>query len=198
MAGGVAIVQDPEDAEFDGMPKSALEATAVDYCVPVSDIAPLLLELVNGHGPAAADGDFATEVPLETVDEAHDPNDAHRSEELGTVAPFTCPDCHGTLWQISGNGPVRFRCRVGHAYSADAIVKAQGDDVERALWIAYRALEERAALLRRMAAQARRRGHEAVGETFDARGNQTENDAQVLHDLILNGGALEAIVPADG
>lgn len=37
--GGRAIVQDPASAEAPGMPRSALENVAVDFCLPLSEIA---------------------------------------------------------------------------------------------------------------------------------------------------------------
>jgi two-component system, chemotaxis family, protein-glutamate methylesterase/glutaminase len=45
-SGGVAIVQDPDDARFPAMPRSALATVIVDYTVPLSGIAPLLVRLV--------------------------------------------------------------------------------------------------------------------------------------------------------
>ena len=40
--GGLAIVQDPEEALFNGMPTSAITNVAVDYVLPVSQIAGVL------------------------------------------------------------------------------------------------------------------------------------------------------------
>ena len=45
--GGLAIVQDPDDALFPSMPLSALTNVQVDYRVPLSEIAPLLVRLVS-------------------------------------------------------------------------------------------------------------------------------------------------------
>jgi len=191
-AGGIAIVQAPDDADFPSMPTNALDATTVDYSIPSSDIGALITELV-GVGADLGVEVIPSEVALESREEAEHDDEAHTTEELGVVAPFTCPDCHGTLWQITDDGPVRYRCRVGHAFSQDTIVKAQGDAVERALWTAFRALEERSALLRRMAELARGRGHHRVATNFDARVSQTQHDAQALHEVILNGGALEPV-----
>jgi len=47
-AGGLAIVQDPVDAEFPDMPGRALAGTAVDYCAPLSEIPGLLAGLASG------------------------------------------------------------------------------------------------------------------------------------------------------
>jgi two-component system, chemotaxis family, protein-glutamate methylesterase/glutaminase len=47
-AGGVAIVQDPMDAEFPDMPGSALAGAPVDYCAPLSEIPALLACLASG------------------------------------------------------------------------------------------------------------------------------------------------------
>jgi two-component system chemotaxis response regulator CheB len=45
-AGGVAIVQDPQDAEFSDMPETALSRVSVDYCAPLREIPELLRQLV--------------------------------------------------------------------------------------------------------------------------------------------------------
>jgi len=45
--GGLTIVQDPQTAQAAAMPRAALAATAVDYLVDLSEIAPLLLQIVT-------------------------------------------------------------------------------------------------------------------------------------------------------
>jgi two-component system, chemotaxis family, protein-glutamate methylesterase/glutaminase len=49
--GGVAVVQDPRDAQFPSMPRSALSTVDVDYCLPGHEIAPLLVRLVGHDSP---------------------------------------------------------------------------------------------------------------------------------------------------
>lgn len=49
--GGTAIVQDPRDAVADSMPRNAMRYVRIDYCVPLADIAPLLVRLVREHAP---------------------------------------------------------------------------------------------------------------------------------------------------
>jgi two-component system chemotaxis response regulator CheB len=75
-------------------------------------------------------------------------------DELGRVSMFTCPECHGTLWELKDE-LLRYRCHVGHTYSIGNLDVAQGEKVESALWSALRALEERGALARRLAKQSR-------------------------------------------
>jgi two-component system chemotaxis response regulator CheB len=44
--GGITVIQDPDDASFPTMPKSALAHHCIDYVIPVSNMAALLLRLV--------------------------------------------------------------------------------------------------------------------------------------------------------
>ncbi len=43
--GGIAIVQDPGDAQAPAMPRAALELAGADHCLPLAQIAPLLNRL---------------------------------------------------------------------------------------------------------------------------------------------------------
>ena len=76
----------------------------------------------------------------------------------GQPSVFGCPDCGGTLWELQDGELIRFRCRVGHAWTANGLLAEQSEGIETALWTALRALEERAVLCRagrRADAQAR-------------------------------------------
>src|SRR5438552_16911462 len=173
------------------MPANAFEAVGPDYCVPVADMPELVVRLVGTEGIAI--NELAEEVPLDTVDEAESPSEVLRSDELGAASAFTCPECHGTLWQIPEGGGLRYRCRVGHAYSEDTMTKAQGQSTERTLWAALRALEERAGLLRKLADRARQQGRNALAATYEDKSRQVERDVFVIHALIVNGPACRAV-----
>jgi two-component system chemotaxis response regulator CheB len=69
----------------------------------------------------------------------------------GPPSSFTCPECSGALWELREGELVRYRCRVGHSYSEEAMIDAQGSSVEAALWTALEVLEERGELLQRIA-----------------------------------------------
>jgi two-component system chemotaxis response regulator CheB len=142
-AGGTAVVQDPEDAAFDSMPRSALDSVPVDHCLPAADMGRLLARLVQTSARRSAARRLKAAPlggPLEVL--------------AGLPAPrssmFSCPDCGGVLWEQDRRGQVGFRCRVGHAFSLKSLSEAQDQELEKTLWIALRALEERQALLHRM------------------------------------------------
>src|SRR5262249_40786292 len=77
-------------------------------------------------------------------------------EDFKHAAPsiFTCPECKGVLWELKEGAMRRFRCKVGHAYTAQAMASEQQDKVDEALWVALTTLEETAALARKMADDA--------------------------------------------
>jgi len=188
-AGGIAIVQDPDDAAVRDMPMNAMERAGADHIVPIAAMPPLVVDLISQESAT----DLAAEIPLETLEEAGAGEPFKRSEEMGSVSNVTCPECQGNLWEVRGGDGIRFRCRVGHAYTEAAIDVAQSQSVERALWSALKALEERVALMRKLAAQARRRGHEAVATMFDARSRAVDNDVRAIHTLIVSSGTLETV-----
>jgi two-component system chemotaxis response regulator CheB len=142
-AGGLVLVQDPDDATVASMPESATRAIGQpDAVLSATEIGHELGRLVAPErmGETAA---MQVENPLA--------ESAVRPE--GPPSPFTCPECNGPLWELKGGDVVRYRCRVGHSYSEEAMVVEQGSAMEAALWSALEALEERAEFLRRVAAR---------------------------------------------
>ncbi len=147
--GGIGIVQDPQNAYAGQMPKSALEYGGADYVLPISQIGPLVVDLVNNCRRSAmenkrTDKESPNHEVMENL-EVSRPNEGH-----GVPSPFSCPECGGVLWEMKEGDLVRFRCRVGHCYTMASLAEDQTDAVENALWAAMRALEEKAALSTRM------------------------------------------------
>ncbi len=54
-AGGLVLVEDPDSARFDGMPRAAIAAGVADHVAPAEDLAAILLEFA-GDGHAAIGG----------------------------------------------------------------------------------------------------------------------------------------------
>ncbi len=168
-AGGATIVQSPEDAEVASMPKNALEQVQPDYCVPLVEIAGIINRLAG----------------VEAKPMARRSNHKQKSEKKRVQTPFTCPDCHGTIWEVDENGEIRFECRVGHAYSPEGMFQANDEDVERCLWAALRSLEESAALERRLAEMAQKRGRPHAYQRFAERAHERTRHAAVLRDVLV-------------
>jgi len=188
-AGGIAVVQDPADATCSSMPSHAKERVAIDYCVKSMDLADLLVQLVSLPAPAPRP---SSPVPLETREEAEGTTELPLTGAVaGVESGLTCPECSGILREVREGEVLRFRCRVGHAYTSQTMLEVQGEAIERALWTAVRQLEERAVLIRKLAAAARVRGHEAVAATFEDRSVALAREGAVLRELIGAGRALE-------
>lgn len=120
----------------------------------------------------------------------------NNGEVPGTPSVFTCPECHGTLWEIQDGNLLRFRCRVGHAYSAESMLAEHEESLEAALWSALRALEESTALARRMAASAREHNHTLLVTRYEQRAREQERHAALVRDLLLNGKRAKKDQPA--
>jgi two-component system chemotaxis response regulator CheB len=100
------------------------------------------------------------------------------------LSVFTCPACHGTLWEVEEDGVLRFRCRVGHVYSPESMLAAQSDSVDRALWTAVRTLEERAAFMQRMATRAHRRKQPFVHRMYAERSIHAIGEADAIRRVL--------------
>ena len=106
--------------------------------------------------------------------------------EDGAPSVFGCPDCGGALWEVEENEIVRYRCRVGHAYSDESLMSAQAEGVERAMWAALRALEESAEQAHRLAKRMRKRGHGSLYERFRAQAIDHDDRAGIIRRALLN------------
>jgi two-component system chemotaxis response regulator CheB len=151
LRGGTVVIQDPDEARFSGMPRSALERVTADFVLPVAQIPALLTELtapatVRDIRREGSDAVAREPFPQRASDDAAPPP----HEKRGNVASgFTCPNCHGSVWELDDGGHPRIECRVGHAFSVDAFLGEQAVALEEAIWSAINALEERAMTLRR-------------------------------------------------
>jgi len=192
-AGGVAIVQDPDEAFAPSMPNSARALVAVDHILPVREMGVLITELTREETGSTAVRTTAPHVAAMESDLAPPSVALHENDRPGKVSIFTCPECHGTLWEADERGIVRFRCRVGHVYSAESMLAAQTDSVDRALWTALRSLEERAALTHRLAERAQQRKHRWVARAFAERAEAADSHAAVLRELLINRALLHEV-----
>jgi two-component system chemotaxis response regulator CheB len=182
--GGIAVVQDPADALYPGMPGNALEHVQVDHVAAAASIGKLLARLIVdlAEPPAApATSDMQVKVEMEGFS-----LEAFEGNHPGQTSGFSCPDCNGVLWQIQDGGLEGYRCRVGHAWSPESLLTQQSEALEAALWVALRSLEERAALARRLAEPARSRGHSITATRFEEQAAEAQQAARLVRDLLLD------------
>ncbi|MGH7193559.1 MAG: chemotaxis protein CheB, partial [Candidatus Saccharimonadales bacterium] len=148
--GGVAIVQDPGEAEAPSMPASALELVPADFVLPLAQVPAVLSRLANNPSQPAP-----TPPPPEPDPLATDSNDEEEEDELlrppelsGAPVAIGCPDCNGALWRTRDGKVVKYRCHVGHSFTEKGLMAAKDEEVELALWTALRVLKEKAAMCR--------------------------------------------------
>jgi two-component system, chemotaxis family, protein-glutamate methylesterase/glutaminase len=194
--GGEAIVQDPATAMFASMPASALEQVPSACVLPLPEIAGQLVEMIQEELPVREtkerpDPETAREIKVAELDMS----ELDRDEHPGRPSTFACPDCGGVLWEIEDNGFLRFRCRVGHAFTARHLNAQQRQAIEAALWAALRALEESASLYRRMAERAENFDHSQTAGTFRERAANTTANAETLRNFLLRVNNVEEEVP---
>jgi two-component system chemotaxis response regulator CheB len=193
--GGTTIVQDPADALYDGMPRSAIESANVDRVLPVWGIAAAIDVLARTPAPEQEADPVSDPINYEVDISELDPDAVHGDERPGEPSVFTCPDCHGTLFQLNEGDLVRFRCRVGHAYSAGNLLAAESEAVETALWTSLRTLLETAALRREVARRMRRRGNEMTADRMERDADIAERDAETLRRLLFVDATGDEIAP---
>lgn len=148
---GTTIGQSPEDALFPALPTNAYEAGVLDRRVPAADIGAVLKEL-SQRGIEEHDMEPDASLELENrIAMASRFSTDFDTQQLGAPSGYTCPDCNGSLITVSDTS---FRCQVGHAWTADALLGARDEEVDGALWVAVRSLQEKARLARRLAEKA--------------------------------------------
>lgn len=181
LRGGFGMAQDPEEALHGSMPRAAIAAANVDEVLPIAELVEVLLSVVTEVG---------TDLPptplmeMETAMADLDPGALTNPEPPGKPSAWTCPDCHGSLFEIHEGALTRFRCRVGHAWSPDSLVAQQASSLETALWVALRTLEEKASLTLNLGRRAAERGHRLTGEQFERQSEEALRSAELLRGMI--------------
>ena len=185
--GGVSVVQDPRDAAFPGMPLSALRHTRVDYRATAAEMAGLLARLACGQPPPArlrreAEGPRPATQPAPVQEET-----MTGGYELKPPAALTCPLCGGAVAQTSEDSLPYFTCHIGHRFAAADMDEAQFRELEKALEVALRVLNERRALCYRMAMAARGRAAVHTAGLWDSAAREAEERAEVLRRFVEKG-----------
>jgi two-component system chemotaxis response regulator CheB len=191
--GGRVIVQDPAEAGYDSMPRSALATTEHAEIHPAAGLAAAVVRLVGAQAAAPAAGP-APELEAEIWGLlAGDALPVAVARDYGSL---TCPDCGGPLNQSQDINVVSYDCLAGHRWSPRALLEEQTGTVERALWLAIRSLDERGRLTEGLAEAARQRGHTLTADRFAGDAKEARLAADVIRNAASGiGPAADAVVP---
>jgi two-component system chemotaxis response regulator CheB len=182
-AGGISIVQDPDEALFPSMPLAAIAGVDIDHVVRAAEIGPLIMSLTNGSSLKGAAMSRDESVGFDSAERG---TDLSKQVPAGDLTPFTCPECGGSLWEKDDGRQIRFRCHVGHAFNAESLLQYANEEVESALWTALRVLEEHALLQERMAARSEGFKLAASAAQFRSRASDTRRQAESLRNVLMN------------
>ncbi len=184
--GGIAIIQEPGDAEYPQMPENVLEYVQVDHSVPATEMGTLLESLVRE--PAAKKPKIAKEelelLKMEVVIATKDNAFEMGILNMGELTPFTCPECHGSLVRLVQGDMLRFRCHTGHAFTASALLAEVTRSVEDMLWQSMRGMEEVSMLLQTIEKHFRDSGDRKAATKFKDKAADASHRARIIHDSV--------------
>ena len=180
--GGVTVVQNPGEAEERDMPLAALSASDVDYRASLSELGALFKHLANK--PADPSPPPPDDVRLEVEIALGKPSGTDATNRLANPVPLSCPACGGVLSQIRRSSVLRFRCQVGHGYTAEALASEQEGSVDEAMRVALRIVEERAVLTQKMAEEARRGGLRLSADSFERKSAESRGHVETLREAL--------------
>jgi len=181
--GGAVLIQDPKDAMYPAMPLSALDHVSPDHIAPAEDIGRLIDTMcraeIDGSEPEPS-----TLMQMEADLAKMDGDAMNDPVRPGVPSGFSCPDCSGTLFEIRDGELVRYRCRVGHAWSPESLLGEQALQLDGALWMALRSLEEKAALSRELRERATERGNPLTAQRFAEQADEATRAASLIRRML--------------
>jgi two-component system chemotaxis response regulator CheB len=186
--GGIAVVQNPMDAEVPSMPEHAIREVAIDHIVPVAEMAGLLVKL------AAEEVEESRVQPQSHHDltniEIHIAEEDAAMEtgimQFGDLTPFTCPECHGVLTRIMDGKRARYRCHTGHAFSADALLSSLTENIEDSLWNAIRGMDENIMLLNHIGDHFAEINQPQLAATYFNKAQEAEARSQLVRKAVFS------------
>jgi two-component system, chemotaxis family, protein-glutamate methylesterase/glutaminase len=182
--GGVAVVQDPDDAEAPSMPRSALQHVAVDHVFPLAEMADGLVRLVRVPVTEEETKPMSKELQTETKIAEEGNALALGVMDLGPLTPYTCPECNGVLVQLKEGGILRYRCHTGHGYSVNSLLDEVTEAIEGDLYAVMRGMEEAALIMRQMAQRLYEEKDETAAKICEQKARHATRRAEMIHEVI--------------
>jgi two-component system, chemotaxis family, protein-glutamate methylesterase/glutaminase len=178
--GGTLVVQDPKDALYPSMPTSALQHVGADFVLPLSEIAALLVRVVTQPTQTRENLPVSRLIEIESKFVEMEAMSVTDMDTIGSHAGVSCPECHGPIWKIKDGSLQRYRCHVGHAYTARSMVAGQIEAQETHLWQALRLMKERVSLIREMRLHTQSKDD----DPYDSEVGSLEKNIALLQEMI--------------
>jgi two-component system chemotaxis response regulator CheB len=181
-SGGLAVVQEPNDAICPEMPKSAIRNIKTDHVVPVSEMGNLLKELI--YQPVKEHQPIPKHVVIEAEIAQRYILGMDAVSQIGKQIPISCPDCGGALWEIKESDIPRFRCHIGHVFNEEGLLRSQSQAMEETFWVTLRMLEERLHMLIGMHEREKKAGKSLVTSSIEERIEEVKIHIERIREIL--------------
>jgi two-component system, chemotaxis family, protein-glutamate methylesterase/glutaminase len=194
--GGEALVQQPEEAPFAELPRTALRQVEGARCLPIVEMGREIVRLVATEARELPP--VPPELELEARIASSDTNLVSALAMPDEMSLYNCPECGGPL-AAEPNRPLRYRCTVGHAFTASSLEDGMRHQIESSLWVAIRLLQQRSNLNRTLSEKEREKGRLRGADNYLSRAEEDWGHSDVLRRLLmqLNAGTLRPTVAED-
>jgi two-component system chemotaxis response regulator CheB len=192
--GGITVVQQPADAEYDSMPQSAFNQVEIDHPVLSRDLAALLIRLiaepVREPWEVEVDEDAKKRLAIEISIASSGHAFRKGVMEFGKVTPQTCPECGGILVEIKEGGFTRYRCHTGHAYTGETLLVSVTESIEDKLWRTLRALEEASMLLENTGREYEKAGNVRLAQEYTLKAREMDARTKLIFENVIQNKSL--------
>lgn len=187
--GGFTIVQEPGEATARSMPLSAMRHMKVDKVCTLDEMARVFIELANDDPPETAQSlQHLMEIENRIAEGIFSSGDWWALEQMSTPAGLNCPNCRSALYELDDKRVLRYRCRSGHAFSAQSLLSGQADARESYLSSLFGALIEEATMAKRLRREPVFAEDSYSAENLDRRVEALDREAnqvsEWLHELV--------------
>jgi two-component system chemotaxis response regulator CheB len=179
--GGVALVQEPQEAAFAGMPRAASAAVPTAEVLPVAQLARRITELAGRPVRSIATG--PTDGLIWETDMIRD--GSSKAVQSGRPVGLGCPECGGGMSEVTTGQALHYVCHVGHSYSPETFLAARDENIEAAAWTVVSAMQEKATVKEELAGRAARSGDEEGHRRHMADALRISRAAFLIRDQLL-------------
>lgn len=184
--GGVTVVQQPGEASFPSMPRSALEQVDIDHTLAAADIGALISRIASEPASTPVEApELKARLGKEIQIAAEGGAFQKGVMDMGVLTPFTCPECKGVLVKINDGSTSRFRCHTGHGYTSSSLLESVMETSGNLLWQVIRSFEESVMLLDQMGTHLKESGDAAASKIYLAKAKELEKRSKAFHDAAL-------------